>query len=71
MPFNSKKETTVPPTTPSSVESVPEASLPKLVMCFDISTLGLQDLHALAKDLKVPDFSSMTSEQLCEALLAL
>lgn len=79
MPLDSEKETTVPPTTSStavehtssSVESVPEDSLPKLVVCFDIETLSLQDLQAIAKDLKVPDYSNMTSEQLCEALLAL
>lgn len=78
MPFNSEK-ITVPPTTastaveskPSSVESVPEASLPKLVVCFDISTLSLEDLQAIAKDIKVPGYSNMTSEQLCQALLAL
>lgn len=79
MPFDSEKKITVPPTTastavepkPSSIESVPEASLPKLVVCFDISTLSLEDLQAIAKDIKVPGYSNMTSEQLCEALLAL
>lgn len=78
MPFNSQKETTVPPITPdpaehtpSNVESVPEASLPKLIVCFDISKLSLQNLKAIAKDLKVSGYNSMTKEQLCEALLAL
>jgi hypothetical protein len=79
MPFSSEKETNVPPTapetavecTPSTVSCVPEASLPKLVVCFDISTLSLQDLKTIALDLKVPGYSHMTKEQLCEALLAL
>lgn len=79
MAFNSKKEITVPPTTPepavertvASVSSVPEENLPKLVMCFDISTLSLQNLKTIAEDLKVPGYSNMTKEQLCETLLAL
>lgn len=79
MPLDSQKQTTVPPTTASTAvaptsssdESVAEASLPKLVMCFDINTISLQDLQAIAKDLKLPGYSSMTSEQLCQALLDL
>lgn len=79
MPFNSEKETSVPPKapeiavelTPSTDSSVPYASLPKLVVCFDITTLSLQDLNAIAKDLKVPDYNCMTKEQLCSTLLAL
>lgn len=79
MSFSSEKETTVPPTapetaverTPSTISSVPEASLPKLVVCFDISTLSLQELKAIARDLKLPGYSCMKKEQLCEALLAL
>ena len=51
--------------------SVQVDSLPKLVMCFDINTLSHQNLKAIASDLKVPDYSQMTKEQLCEALLAL
>lgn len=79
MPFNSEKKNTVPPITldpevehiPSTGSSVPKAYLPKLVVCFDISTLSLENLQAIALDLKIPDYSSMTKEQLCEALLAL
>lgn len=79
MSKDSEKETSVPPTTPepavehssSSVEPVPEASLPKLVVCFDINTLSLQNLQAIALDLKVPGYSEMTKEQLCSTLLAL
>lgn len=51
--------------------SVEVDSLPKLVMCFDINTLSQQNLKAIASDLKLPDYSQMTKEQLCEALLAL
>lgn len=72
MPLDSEKETTVTPTTLSTaVEGVTEAALPKLVVCFDISTLSLKNLQAIAKDLKVPGYSQMTSEQLCKALLSL
>jgi len=79
MPFNSEKETTVSPITPdptiehipSTIGGVPEASLPKLVVCFDLTTLSLQKLQAIALDLKLPGYSHMTKEQLCEALLAL
>lgn len=51
--------------------SAPVDRLPKLVMCFDINTLSQQNLEAIASDLKVPNYSQMTKEQLCEALLAL
>lgn len=79
MPFEPEKEATLAPTTPltavegrsSSVSSVTAASLPKLVMCFDISTLTLQDLKTIASDLKVPSYSGMTKEQLCKVLVAL
>lgn len=79
MAFNSEKENTGSPTTPdpavestaSNVERVPEASLPKLVVCFDISTLSLENLQAIAKDLQIPGYTHMTKEQLCEVLLAL
>jgi len=79
MSKDSEKETTVSTTTPepavehtsSSVEPVPEASLPKLVVCFNINTLSLKNLKAIAKDLKVPGYSRMTKEQLCSTLLAL
>ena len=78
MPFNSEKETTVPPAKPETVveyqpstaRDMPEDSLPKLVVCFDITTISIQNLKAIAKDLKVPDYSHMTKEQLCEVLLA-
>lgn len=79
MPKDSEKETTVPPITPekavertpSTVSCVPEASLPKLVVCFDISTLSHENLKAIADDLKIPGYSRMTKQQLCSALLAL
>ncbi len=79
MSFNSEKKTIMPPTTPETVveakpstaSGVPEDSLPKLVVCFDITTLSIQNLKAIAKDLKVPDYNRMTKEQLCELLLAL
>ena len=53
------------------VLSVPVSSLPKVVVCFDISTLSHQKLNAIASDLKLPGYSQMTKEQLCEALLTL
>lgn len=79
MPSNLEKENTGSPTTPdpavestaSDVNCVPEASLPKLVVCFDISTLTLENLKTIAKDLKIPGYTHMTKEQLCEVLLAL
>lgn len=55
----------------SDVLSVPVSSLPKVVVCFDISTLSHQKLNAIASDLKLPGYSQMTKEQLCEALLTL
>ena len=57
--------------TDSNALSVPVDSLPKLVMCFDINTLSQQNLKAIASDLKLPNYSRMTKEQLCESLLAL
>jgi hypothetical protein len=57
--------------TQSDVLGVPADSIPKLVVCFDISTLSHQKLQAIASDLKLPGYSQMTKEQLCEALLAL
>lgn len=77
--IDSEKENTVLPTTqttaiestPSTVSHVTEADLPKLVMCFDISTLSLQDLKTIASDLKVYSYDNMTKEQLCEVLRAL
>ena len=59
------------PETSSDVLSVPVSSLPKVVVCFDISALSHQKLNAIASDLKLPGYSQMTKEQLCEALLAL
>lgn len=55
----------------SDVLSVPVSSLPKVVVCFDISTLSHQKLNVIASDLKLPGYSQMTKEQLCEALLTL
>jgi len=79
MPQDSKKETIVPPTTSnpavehtsSSDTFLPEASLPKLIMCFDINTLSIQNLQSIALDLNVPGYSQMTKEQLCSTLLSL
>lgn len=74
---DSDKETTVLTTTQTTeIESTPstvvsEADLPKLVICFDISTLSLRDLQTIASDLKVSSYDSMTREQLCEVLQAL
>ena len=72
---DSDKNTTVLPTTETTaVESTPsishvsEADLPKLVMCFDIGSLSLQDLKTIASDLKVSSYDSMTKEQLCKVL---
>ncbi len=55
----------------SDVLSVPVSGLPKVVVCFDINTLSHQKLNAIASDLKLPGYSQMTKEQLCEALLTL
>ena len=78
MPFSSsEKETTVPPAAPETADesstdsSVLGASLPKLVVCFDINTLRLEDLKAIASDLKVADYDHMTQEELCNTLTAL
>lgn len=54
--------------TPSNL-GVSVDSLPKVVMCFDISTLSHRKLKAIAADLKLPGYSRMTKQQLCEALL--
>ena len=56
--------------TPSN-SGVSVDSLPKVVMCFDISTLSHRKLKTIAADLKLPGYSRMTKEQLCEALLLL
>lgn len=64
-------QTTAIESTPSTVSHVSEADLPKLVMCFDISTLSLQELKTIASDLKVSSYNSMTKEQLCKVLQAL
>ena len=56
--------------TPSN-SGVSVDSLPKVVMCFDISTLSHRKLKTIAVDLKLPGYSRMTKEQLCEALLLL
>ena len=64
-------------TLPEPSESTPSNSgvsvdsLPKVVMCFDISTLSHRKLNTIAADLKLPGYSRMTKEQLCEALLLL
>lgn len=68
--FATSPETSSEPTS-SEVLSVPVSSLPKVVVCFDISALSHQKLNAIASDLKLPGYSQMTKEQLCEALLAL
>ncbi len=72
---DSDKNTTVLPTTETtavestlSISHVSEADLPKLVMCFDIGSLSLQDLKTIASDLKVSSYDSMTKEQLCKVL---
>ena len=65
---------TLPETTSESTPSnlgVSVDSLPRVVMCFDISTLSHRKLKAIATDLKLPGYSRMTKEQLCEALLLL
>lgn len=77
--IDSEQQSTVPPTTaaiaaedrPSTVARLPEANLPRLVMCFDITVLSLQDLKTIASDLKVPGYSTMTKETLCKVLLEL
>lgn len=68
--FATSPETASEPT-PSNVLGVPVDSLPKVIVCFDISTLSQRRLKAIAKDLKLPGYSRMTKEQLCEALQAL
>ena len=57
--------------TPSDILGVPVDSLPKLVVCFDITTLSHRKLKVIASGLKIPGYSRMTKAQLCEALLAL
>ena len=77
MVFDSDKKTSVSVTEPSTgakatfSTDIPEAALPKLVVCFDLSTLSLQELQTIASDLNLPDYDQMTKEQLCETLLAL
>lgn len=77
MVFDSENKTSVSVTAPSTgakdtfSTDIPEASLPKLVVCFDLDTLSLQELHAIASDLNVSEYTQMTKEQLCETLLAL
>ena len=76
MPFSSSEETTIPAAPETADESstdssVVGASLPKLVVCFDINTLNLEDLKAIASDLKVADYDHMTKEELCETLTGL
>ena len=77
MVFDSEKKASVSVTEPSTgakatfSSDVPEAALPKLVVCFDLDTLSLQDLQTIASELSVPEYTQMTKEQLCETLLAL
>ena len=73
MPFSSSEKTIVPPGTPetSTDSCVIGASLPKLIVCFDINTLSLQELKAIASDLKVADYDRMTKEELCKTLRVL
>ena len=80
MPVETELDTSQPATlatlpepsefTPSN-SGVSVDSLPKVVMCFDISTLSHRKLKTIAVDLKLPGYSRMTKEQLCEALLLL
>jgi len=77
MPSDLEKKIPEQATTPSITDEggssavIAEAALPKLVVCFDINTLSLQDLQTIASDLRVPGYIHMDKEQLCEALLAL